>query len=318
MKKYLFSFALLPLLAASCVTDKPTSQANVAGYAAGSLRDQVSTTQANIQNAVAPLNESGQHIDNARIAIGPTNAASGVISELNNAKSKLDEGKNFVIQANQSALLALTTATQTVAAVELSAQTIKKLEQDNADLTEKLHSKIDWIFNMLAAIAGCIIVAGVGICIASAVIGFASVRAGSIVSAGGVALLCLTLTLKKYQDQFTLLCGVLIVVGILGLVAYFCWDVFVKNKANKELVQFGEGIKNIIGGAGDGGAAGAVANLVAPKTPAPTGSSLKAQLFGDNNSTVPNSLADSIQSDSTQAIVKQLRKHLKIEKAQKG
>jgi hypothetical protein len=52
--------------------------------------------------------------------------------------------------------------------------------------------------------------------------------------------------------------------------------------------------------------------LKAKVTPA-----FKNELFGDNSSPVSSSLADSVQSDSTQAIVKKLRKHIAIQKINK-
>lgn len=184
----------------------------------------------------------------------------------------------------------MTTAAQVVSAATQSDANIKSLQTANQELQEKLDSQSAWVFKLLLGIAAGLIVAGIGVCVASMLIGFASLKIGGLVSASGVALLVLTLTLQKYEKYLVIGCGILLLV----VAAYFCWQLFVSAKANKELVEFGEALKT-------------------KTTPA-----LKNELFGDNNSPVPNSLADSIQSDSTQQIVSKLRTHLKVAAAKKS
>lgn len=306
--------AVVSLLVAGCCHTPPISKGPSATTAAKYALNQVSSAQTTLQKAQAPLQESGDHIDSAHTTLLTGTNPQPAIKDLETARAKLEEGKIAVIKAGFTMDNALISVTQAVASAEINEKKATDLEAKNKELEKKLETQSAWVFKLLLGIAAGLIVAGIGLCVASMYIGFASVRIGLMVSASGVALLILTLTLQTYRKELVLGCGILLLVTA----AYFLWQLFVSAKANKELVQFNEGVKNIIGGSGEGGAAGAVANLAAPKTPAPTGSNLKAQLFGDNNSTVPNSLADSIQSDSTQAIVKQLRKHLKVEKAQKG
>jgi uncharacterized membrane protein len=229
-------------------------------------------------------------MDNAKVAVLTTNNPSAVVKELDAAKSKLQEGSSFITKANVQMLTALNTATQAVAAVQESDKALKTLQTENAGLNKKLAGQSAWVFKLLLGIAAGLMVAGIGVCVASMVIGFASLKIGGLISAGGAALLVLTLTLQTYEKQLAIGCGIL----LLAVAAYFLWQLFVSAKANQELVQFIEGLK-------------------ARVTPA-----LKNELFGDNNSAVSSSLADSVQSDSTQAIVKKLRKHIAIQKINKA
>lgn len=290
MKKHLLAFAIVPLLAASCCTHNPNPSGNPAVADVITLRDQVATAQTSLQGAQSPLDESGAHMDNAKVAVLTTNNSAAVVKELDAAKSKIAEGSSFITKANVQMLTALNTATQAVAAVQQTDKALKDLQNENAGLKKQLDSQKSWVFKLLLGIATGLIVAGIGVCVASMVIGFASLKIGGLISAAGVALLVLTLTLQTYEKQLVIGCGILLLV----VAAYFLWQLFVSAKANQELVQFGEGLK-------------------ARVTPA-----LKNELFGDDNSAVSSSLADSVQSDSTQAIVKKLRKHIAIQKINKA
>lgn len=291
MKKALLLVAIIPLLMAGCQTQNnpPTSNAPLKPLN-DTLNRQVGDAQTSIQNVQAPLTESGQHIENAKISVLTSNQPSATVGELDAAKTKLDEGQSLLTKASVSIATAVTTATQAVVAATQADAQIKSLQTKNTDLQNKLNTQSAWVFKLLLGIAAGLIVAGIGICVASMMIGFASLKIGGLVSAGGVALLVLTLTLQQYEKQLVIGCGIL----LLAVAAYFCWQLFVSAKANKELVQFGEAVKTKADG------------------------TLKTQLFGDNNSPVPNSLADSIQSDSTQQIVSNLRTHLKVAAIKKG
>jgi len=310
MKKYLLAVAILQFLVASCATTDDSKPGVSPKAGVVSMRDQLVTSQTSLQSAQTPLEESGTHIDNAKVAVLTTNNPTAVTAELDSAKSKLEEGKTWVTKANVAVLTALNTATQTVAAVEQSDQQIKKLQTENDNLHNQLNDQSKWVFKLLLGIAAGLIVAGIGVCVASMLIGFASLKIGGLISAGGVALLVLTLTLQQYKRELVIGCGILLLITA----AYFLWQLFVSAKANKELVNFNEGVKNIISGT----PSAATPAAAVPNTAAPSAASvLKTTFFGDNNSPVPNSLADSVQSDTTQAIVKKLRKHLEIEKIKK-
>jgi hypothetical protein len=306
--------AVVSLLVAGCCHTPPISKGPSATTAAKYALNQVSSAQTTLQKAQAPLQESGDHIDSAHTTLLTGTNPQPAIKDLETARAKLEEGKIAVIKAGFTMDNALISVTQAVASAEINEKKATDLEAKNKELEKKLETQSAWVFKLLLGIAAGLIVAGIGLCVASMYIGFASVRIGLMVSASGVALLILTLTLQTYRKELVLGCGILLLVTA----AYFLWQLFVSAKANKELVQFNEGVKNMISGGGSGGnpPTGSVGLVGSGNGGSPTGSSLKAQLFGDNNSTVPNSLADSIQSDSTQAIVKQLRKHLKVEKIQ--
>jgi uncharacterized membrane protein len=290
MKKLFFTFAVIPLLAASCCCDRQNPSGNPAVADVITLRDQVATAQTSLQGAQSPLDESGAHLDNAKVAVLTTNNPTAVVKELDAAKSKLQEGSSFITKASVQMLTALNTATQAVAAVQQTDRALKDEQAKNAELTKRLDSQKSWVFKLLLGIAAGLIVAGIGVCVASMVIGFASLKIGGLISGGGVALLVLTLTLQTYEKQLVIGCGILLLV----VAAYFLWQLFFSAKANKELVQFGEALKT----------------HVAPD--------FKKTLFGDNTSAISTSIADSVQSDSTQAIVKKLRRHIAIENVNKG
>jgi len=286
-RELLFSaFVSLVIAISGCCSHPDEGNLQSVEPVVSALRNQVSTVQNSISKAQEPLNESEQHIDDAKVGVLSGADSNKVSGELDLARVKVEEGNSLLAKASVNIGTAMNTAAQAVADAEHSDKAIKTLQKDNADLQNKLNSEQQWVYKLLAGVAAFIMVAGIGICVASVLTGFASMKIGVCVSTGGVALLVLTLTIQKYQSYLIAGCGILLLV----LMIYFGWKLFTSFKANKELVQFGEAIKT------------------------KASDDLKKELFGDNNSPHPDSVADSIQSESTQQIVDAVRKQLQIKK----
>jgi hypothetical protein len=282
---------MVSLFMAGCVGPRSDGNSGTsATHDANNALAQVTGAQGSIENAKAPLAESGTHIDKARDTLVAGADPKPAVKELEAAKSKLEEGKTLVDKAGFAMDNACISVTQAVAAAAGCEKRAKDAEARCNDLQKKLDTQSAWVFKLLLGVAAALIVAGIGLCVASIYIGFSSVRVGLMVSGAGIALLILTLTLQQFKRELVCGCAVL----LLLTAAYFLWQLFVSAKANKELVQFGEAVKSKADG------------------------NLKTQLFGDNNSPVPHSLAHSIQSDTTQAIVSQVRQHLAVENAKKN
>jgi hypothetical protein len=288
MKRELYFLAIILSIATSgCQTSQNLGTPSPNSGLNKNLRNQVSAAQDSLSQVEKPLGESEAQIDTAKSGVQTGADKNQIATQLDTAHAKIEEGKSLLTKASIEIGTAMNTATQAVAAAEISDKAIKNLQKQNSDLNDKLKSQQQWVYKLLAGVAAFIIVAGIAICVASALTGFASMQIGIGVSVGGITLLILTLTIQKYATYLTAACGVL----LLALMIYFGWKLFTSFKANKELVQFGEAVK------------------------ATASDDVKKKLFGDGTSPHPNSIADSIQSDSTQKIVDAAQMQLKIDQA---